>query len=381
MPSKTDALSFLRTSITKLDSKLQMFSNEIEQVFDDLQNNVTVRTNELEDEANNLTNISNRVHQIQAAVEMRISKHEYSLGAQFVEYTLNITNQLNILMQETYIYISSARAAAHTSVDELTTKMVRDIQELHVFESWNAINTFSLPFSSGEYMIRASPESTRMNCTLFSCKGMTGGWRRVAYLNTIKNNTMPPQCPPGLGARNDPPSCRSNIINEGCASVMYPVEGAYRCIFGRIIARQSGDPDGFTNPQSQLRNGNPTLEGNYADGVSLTYGSPKKHIWTFTAAISFSSTEDCSRCEVNIPSMIVGTDYTCDVLFQRCGNDGLAVCTDSLWDGNGGTCPSNATFYRELPESTTDNIEMRVCRDQDRTDEDFLITFVEIYVV
>ena len=41
----------------------------------------------------------------------------------------------------------------------------------------------------------------------------------------------------------------------------------------------------------------------------------------------------------------------------------------------------NETFYRKQSDSSTDNIEMRVCRDQGRIDEDILISFVEIFVL
>ena len=121
------------------------------------------------------------------------------------------------------------------------------------------------------------------------------------------------------------------------------------CVFGRIIARQSGDPDGFTNKNSKVRATSPTLEGNYVDGVSLTYGrDPWNHIWTFAA--SFSVVAGCGRCEDHIPMVIIESNYTCETTQRLCG--GTSVCTGSLWIG--GSCPPrNATFYRELSESTT----------------------------
>ena len=42
---------------------------------------------------------------------------------------------------------------------------------------------------------------------------------------------------------------------------------------------------------------------------------------------------------------------------------------NAIWN-NELSCFGNETFYRHLSESTTDNIEMRVFRDQDRRDED-----------
>ena len=37
-------------------------------------------------------------------------------------------------------------------------------------------------------------------------------------------------------------------------------------------------------------------------------------------------------------------------------------------------------FHKQLPSATTDNIEIRVCRDEGRHNEDIAISNVEIYV-
>ena len=59
---------------------------------------------------------------------------------------------------------------------------------------------------------------------------------------------------------------------------------------------------------------------------------------------------------------------------------------DPLWDGEGcgqfNTCCSlnyPPWFMKEIAP-TTDNIEMRLCADQDRSDEDVTFEAVEIYV-
>ena len=60
---------------------------------------------------------------------------------------------------------------------------------------------------------------------------------------------------------------------------------------------------------------------------------------------------------------------------------------DPLWDragcGTQSTCCSFNSppwFYKQLPETATDDIEMRVCHDQARNDEDIAIEIVELYV-
>ena len=79
----------------------------------------------------------------------------------------------------------------------------------------------------------------------------------------------------------------------------------------------------------------------------------------------------------------VANNYFCD----REEDNGVDL-TYPLWDGQCGTdssracCSTNSPpwFNTELPQPTTDDIEMRVCRDENRSDEDILIEAVEIYI-
>ena len=130
-----------------------------------------------------------------------------------------------------------------------------------------------------------------------------------------------------------------------------------------------------------------------ACGVSLTHGNPRQHIWTFAAALDETtiSNSDTSKClcisnGAPIPPGFVGDDYFCDT-----GSSGPIPSTstffpDPLWDGAGcgstSTCCSFNTppwFYKDVG-STTDDIEMRLCRDEDRSNEDIAIQITEIYV-
>ena len=73
--------------------------------------------------------------------------------------------------------------------------------------------------------------------------------------------------------------------------------------------------------------------------------------------------------------------FFCDGVSARIGE-----CKSSrpLW--NEGTCKNcNSSdnppwFYRQLQNHTTDDIEMRVCRDEDAMNEDVLIQAFEIYI-
>ena len=88
-------------------------------------------------------------------------------------------------------------------------------------------------------------------------------------------------------------------------------------------------------------------------------------------------------------SQFVGMDYFCDTGLQTFDSGNLPgfLSADPLWDGEGceapNTCCSFNTppwFYKQLPQPTTDDIEMRVCRDEDASNEDIAIEMIEIYV-
>ncbi len=80
------------------------------------------------------------------------------------------------------------------------------------------------------------------------------------------------------------------------------------------------------------------------------------------------------------PPAFVGNDYLCDTANRGGSVRYVFFGDDPLWDGAGcgplNTCctfNNPPWFYKELPEPTTDDIEMRVCKDQESADEDIAI--------
>ena len=63
-----------------------------------------------------------------------------------------------------------------------------------------------------------------------------------------------------------------------------------------------------------------------------------------------------------------------------CDEESMQGSMEVLWDGEGCRNHDDTWFYRQLPETTTDDIEMRVCRYEDRDNEDILIQSVDIYI-
>ena len=60
-----------------------------------------------------------------------------------------------------------------------------------------------------------------------------------------------------------------------------------------------------------------TIDGAYACGVSVTHGTPRKHIWTFVAGITEGNPGSTNVCPCDATSTIrippfVGNDYFCE---------------------------------------------------------------------
>ena len=255
----------------------------------------------------------------------------------------------------------------------------------------------ALPPSSPSdyYWVRASDGSAvSVYCDMtLSCGGVTGGWMRVAELDMTNSSH---QCPSGLRQRTDSGKRSCGIINSNsgtCSSVTFPIKSlGYSKVCGKIIAYQVGSTDGF----AAFGNRNPGINGNYVDGVSLTYGNPRNHIWTFAAALHEFSSHHVSSCPCTVgtnanfathPPAFVGNDYFCDTGSAGQFEDGKFYSDDPLWDGAG--CESQNTccsfnnppwFYKQLSQPTTDDIEMRLCRDESLTNEDIPVEMIDIYV-
>ena len=248
-------------------------------------------------------------------------------------------------------------------------------------------------YPSGYYWVTASNGSAvRVYCDMITSCG-DGGWMRVASLDFSNASTS---CPSGLLERVDSGirTCGIESSEAACPSVMFSTSGVeYTKVCGKILAYQVISTDGF-GVFGVSRTSD--IDGNYVDGVSLTYGNnSRNHIWTFAAALDefgFGDSTAVCPCSSNVssvgtsPPSFVGDDYFCDA-----GDVTYVADTfygdNPLWDGSGcgstSTCCSFNTppwFLKELSSSISDDIEMRVCSDETRDNEDIAMSSVEIYV-
>ena len=227
---------------------------------------------------------------------------------------------------------------------------------------------------SGNYWISTDSVPQEVYCEMKAtqCGNITGGWTRVAHINMSEPQQT---CPSPLRTLTTPWRMCAGQTSAGCSSVRYPTLGLnFTQVCGQAVGFRSGSTDGL----DAIFLSNKTIDNPYVDGLSITYGTPRHHLWTYAAGHN-------GRCLCHLrshaspPPSFVGQHYYCD------GND--AVSEYRLWDGEGcqfgSTCcdpPNQPWFHRTLNTTTTDDIEVRWCRDQEASNEDIGVELLELYV-
>ena len=194
------------------------------------------------------------------------------------------------------------------------------------------------------YTISSKGETRQVYCNMEELCGSGGGWTRLAYLN-ISDSTV--NCPFGFklyqsgGVR----ACGRPTSSVGsCTSVQFPSNGiSYSKVCGRVVGYQYVSPDAdypgdYTDePYGTVIDTNHNdINSYYVDGVSITHGSPRQHVWTLMAGLSSSGTHPWTGdsryncpCSPGSPQnstlqSFIGNDYYCES-----GND----ATDGTYQG------------------------------------------------
>ena len=227
----------------------------------------------------------------------------------------------------------------------------------------------------------------------WSCGG-TGGWRRVVFLNMTDPSHG---CPTGLNLTSSysKRTCRQGHSGSGsCSSTTFSVGGSqYSRVCGRALAYRWGWHHAFLG--YHRRRG---IDSQYVDGLSLTHGAPgsRQHIWTFasggyTARDGFRRSQcPCDNNNTFSPPF-VGNDYFCESVVttyrSHYANGNAFYPYATLWDGQvcegGGTCckfNNPPWFTKNLANSTTDDIELRMCTHNGRSSSDIALELLELYV-
>ena len=405
--------------ITKLKSHITSLNGQIASSFQQLHSNIDRSYQQLEQLNESIDSTQEQLNkmvsrQLNTSIDMlyqKLSQQNDSIDTVYQTLSKTVTQQLQLNTSIDIVYkqlsqqndsIDSAYQQLrqeYTALDDRTQQLNTSTQYLiNRLEGqlifYPAASCAALPPSSpsGYYWVRGSNDSAvsvYCDMTLY-CGGVTGGWMRMAELDMTNSSH---ECPSGLRERNvtGNRTCVPNSDSATCSSVTFLVNALdYSIVCGRIIGYQYSS----TNAFGYIRGSSPqSIDTYYVDGVSLTHGNPRQHIWTFAAAAGETSNHNficpCINNETNStapPPEYVGDDYFCDTGSPTSYSD-IFYYEDPLWDGAGcgplSTCCSFNNppwFYKQLPQHTTDDIEMRVCRDQEASNEDIALEMVDVFI-
>ena len=301
---------------------------------------------------------------------------------QILQTTRNSAEKLTIIVNT----LSNLQATS-TSTAGVVDNMLTMIQELLVLHNDStALPTSckelkeSQPMSlSGVYLLA---DGTALYCNMDTLCGSGGGWTRIAYLDMSNGQS----CPSGLqyfssaGLR----TCGKKATQgASCDSVQFPSHGIrYSQVCGKAVGYQYGTPDAVHPSRN--------IDSVYIDGVSITHGSPRQHIWSLMVGVHSNKSyyDNCPCAGGTTPQSFVGNDYFCESANPTDSWDPVFYSTDPLWDGEGcdaaeASCCSDPRlpwFNKTLGAPTTDYLEMRLCVDQGTHTEDIKLSSYEIYV-
>ena len=236
-----------------------------------------------------------------------------------------------------------------------------------------------------QYWIKTDEGLFKVICNMkLKCGGVEGGWMQVVDVDMNRDDS----CPGTWQKITNPRKLCLGLSSAGCASANFHVKGiSYENICGQAKAYQKGSPDAFeTKIQS--------IDGIYVDGVSITLGSPRKHVWTYAAGLSDDHDYKAHNCPCATipgpsPPAFVGNDYYCES--GDVGTYDLVsyYLSDPLWDGSGcgngnGCCAQIAMpwFYRKLQMTIAENFEVRICKNSPSiNNEDIAVEKIELFVL
>ena len=204
------------------------------------------------------------------------------------------------------------------------------------------------------------------------------GWMRVADLDMTDPNQ---HCPSQFKLITSPTRvCGKRTEGPSCDSTSYETHNIhYNKVAGKAIGFAQNSADAFVTGN---RCPNCNINKPYVDGVSITYGYPRKHIWTYAG----TNGQQYCPCVINNPwgqsqPTFVGNDYYCEA---------GSSTSEPLWDGEGCTggeypcCQRvrerSGWFIKELDAPTTNDIEVRICTDEALSNEDIRVERYELFV-
>ena len=245
---------------------------------------------------------------------------------------------------------------------------------------------------SRDYWVNTTTGIHQVYCDMeLECAGYKGGWMRIADLDISRGDACPGEWR-NITAPDDPTFrlCRSSGDDAGCYSTNFSINGAkYSKVCGKARAYQKGTTDGL-NGFIGIHN----IDGPYVDGISITLGQPRKHVWTYAIGYSDNSDYPDFNCPcaatpgVNAAASFVQNNYYCESGTVGDATSSSYQTNDPLWDGDECTGDNNNCctdvglpwFNRQFPIAQEEDIEVRMCHDQAYPTEGVLLDQLQLFV-
>ena len=342
---------------------------------------------------NNLTLLQNYIMSNCASEDtlLLLQDKMNSVSEQIIRHDKSTNSSTNVILQElqTSKEISIPTAAAINDILVVVNELLELQNGSSLFNSIHPVSCKEIkalqPNSpTGYYHVNSRDIYCNMDVL---CGVEGGGWTRLVHLDTSDSGE---RCPYELTEwryyyyeRLYRVCGRPNNF-RGCKSVNFPTNGiAYTQICGRVIGYQKGSTDGIRSSGD--------INSAYLDGVSITRGSPREHVWSYIAGLrsDWASSCPCSHGNnVTVPSF-VGDNYYCESgTINNAISSNLYI--DKLWDGSNclsleAPCCKSPNmlpwFHRDYGNATsTDYLELRVCCNDSRSIKDVPVELYEIYI-
>lgn len=228
---------------------------------------------------------------------------------------------------------------------------------------------------SGLYKIQgANGKEVEVYCDMERecCGHGEKGWARMGFLNMSDPSHF---CPEGFKEVDTPTrSCKRVVTKTPCSSMTFANPGKlqYSRVCGSVGAKQHNNPDGF------IREGE--MAGWEYDGISIHLRQSNIYLVVLGApGETYKNWFTCPCKALDDPMqsslLTFGTDLPPSKFCPSGTNQGSCPAKINCCAG-GGLPP----FCVTLPEVTTDDLELRVCLDQDEDEEDISVHQVELLV-
>ena len=294
----------------------------------------------------------------------------------------NITNNVH---NSVLVNINTTVTTLYKKVEELNNSVLQKVES----RDEGILNVVMTELK----VINESLNLLKYHLPVAKC-GIFGNWRRIAYFDTTQGDS----CPTGLrtvtNSATNQKACGRTNTKAGCTSLTFPPSGEYSKICGRVRGYQYNHMNAFDAYTFASQD----INGFYIDGISITQGQARNHLWTYAVGraeldLSHPSSRVYSVCPCNgnvpgakahIPSF-VGNNYYCESGFVKRFERRVAW-EDPLWDGNGchithNTCCDRSGFFYRNVTTSTDDIEVRWCSNLGYTLEDSPADQLEIWVM